>query len=184
MIQLAHELPQQETTFLALQAANRSWYPHSFLKPKETNEPALSSAISTVQSFISTIKDHGIATRNILVIGFSQGACLACEYVATHPQRYGGLAALSGGLIGEEVTETSYAGDIAKTPVFLGCSDVDPHIPVERVHLTANAFELLNGRVTKQIYEGMGHTVNTDEISRITALLEQLQQDTNEEYNE
>lgn len=175
MLQFANELPQQDITFIALQAANQTWYPYSFLEPQERNEPELSSAIRAIDSVLSDITDTGIPTNNILLVGFSQGACLTSEYIATHPQRYGGVAVLSGGLIGDNLNEDVYSGDLDSTPIFLGCSDVDPHIPVERVHFTARVFRSLNGDVTKRIYEGMGHGINADEVRYVSGMIERLQ---------
>ena len=110
-------------------------------------------------------------------MGFSQGACLASEYVARHPARYGGLIALSGGLIGEEVIEENYSGDLEGTPYFVGCSDIDSHIPEERVHQSAAVMEKLGAEVTKKIYPGMGHTVNADEIKHAQDIINRVQND-------
>lgn len=118
--------------------------------------------------------DAGIPTERVMILGFSQGACLASEYIARNPRRYGGLAVLSGGLIGESVDQDDYQGDLDGTPVFLGCSDVDPHIPEERVHKSAGIFEQLNGDVTKRLYEGMGHGINQDEIDHVSGMVASL----------
>ena len=116
----------------------------------------------------------GIPTDRIMVLGFSQGACLASEFVARNPTRYGGLAVLSGGLIGETVDPDDYEGDLEETPVFLGCSDVDPHIPEERVHESAEIFKQLHGDVTKRLYEGMGHGINQDEVDYVSTMVAEL----------
>ncbi|MFW6003551.1 MAG: alpha/beta hydrolase [Halanaeroarchaeum sp.] len=157
---------------LAPQAARNTWYPHSFLAPVEENEPGRSSGLEAIDRAVTRASEAGIPRSDVVLLGFSQGACLASEYLARNPRRYGGLAALSGGLIGESVDESSFDGSIEGTPVFLGCSDVDPHIPVARVELTARVFEDLGGDVTTEIYEGMGHTVNQAEYDRVAALVD------------
>ena len=164
---------------LAPQAAANTWYPNSFLAPVERNEPGRSSGLAAVGNAVRTATDAGIDAERVLVAGFSQGACLASEFVARTPREYGGLAALSGGLIGETVAIGDYvAGDeadpLAGTPAFLGCSDVDPHIPEERVHVTDEVLSALGADVETRIYEGMGHGINEDETERVTALVSAL----------
>ena len=164
----------------APQAANATWYPTSFLAPLSQNEPWLSSALATVGDVVTHMTDAGVPPERIVLLGFSQGACLSLEYAARHPQRYGGVVALSGGLIGsgtipgeqppDDKTFT-YDGSLEQTPVFLGCSDVDAHIPVGRVHTSAEVFTDLDAAVTKRIYPGMGHTVNTDEVAFVRSLV-------------
>ena len=152
---------------LAPQAMGNTWYPNPFTAPVEQNEPGRSSGLGAIETAIETANDAGIPTERVLVLGFSQGACLASEFVARNPRRYGGLAALSGGLIGETIDASAYSGDLDGTPAFLGCSDVDPHIPEERVHETATVLEELGADVETRIYEGMGHGVNEDELSAV-----------------
>lgn len=168
-------LQQPGVAMLAPQAANNTWYPYPFMEPVEKNEPARQSGLQAIEEAIAAANDAGIPTEQVLVLGFSQGACLASEYVARNPRRYGGVVAFSGGLIGETIDPDEYAGDLDGTPYFAGCSDVDPHIPVERVHTTAEVFEQLNADVEKRIYRGMGHGVNEEEIEyaagMVTALL-------------
>ena len=164
---------------LAPQAAANTWYPNSFLAPVADNEPGRSSGLRAVADAVGTATDAGIASERVLVAGFSQGACLASEFVARRPREYGGLAALSGGLIGESVDVDDYAGDVpddalAGTPAFLGCSDVDPHIPEERVHGTAAVLEALGGDVETRIYEGMGHGINADETEYVSSMVTDL----------
>jgi len=148
---------------LAPQAAGNTWYPNAFTAPVESNEPERTSALCAVGDAVEAATVAGHSRDRIALVGFSQGACLASEYLARHPDRYGGLAALSGGLIGETIDPDEYEGDLQHMPVFLGCSDVDPHIPAERVHETAAVFERLGADVTERLYEGMGHGVNDDE---------------------
>lgn len=174
MLDLARELDVDGVAFLALQAARRTWYPNGFMEPVERNEPWLSSALSFVDRTLQDVEDAGVAATATVLVGFSQGGCLASTFVARNPRRYGGLAALSAGLIGPEGTDFDLDGDLEGTPVFLGCSDVDPHIPVERVHETRAVLEDLGADVTERIYEGMGHTVNRDELEAVSELVESV----------
>ncbi|MFO8099036.1 MAG: alpha/beta fold hydrolase [Salinibacter sp.] len=171
MLALADELDLPDVAYLAPQAARRSWYPQSFLAPLEQNEPELSSALQRMSTLLDQIQDAGLEADRVVLLGFSQGACLATEYAARHPQRYGGIAALSGGLIGPEDAPLEYEGWLADTPVFLGCSDQDPYIPLERVQDTADVLDRMGARVTTRIYEGMGHTTNEDELRHLRRLL-------------
>ncbi|OYR50855.1 alpha/beta hydrolase [Halorubrum sp. Ea8] len=179
----------RETTGLSLlapQAASNTWYPNSFLAPVADNEPGRSSGLRAVGRAVETATDAGVSPERVLVAGFSQGACLASEFVARNPTRYGGLAVLSGGLIGESVDVDDYVshaaaavdGDAAEslggTPAFLGCSDVDPHIPEARVHETTAVLEALGADVDERIYEGMGHGINEDETDAVAALVSSL----------
>ncbi|WP_135534951.1 alpha/beta hydrolase [Halostella pelagica] len=174
IVAMADEFRQRGVAYFAPQAARNAWYPNSFLAPVESNEPGRSSGLQAIEDAVEAAEDVGIPTERVLLLGFSQGGCLASEYVARNPRRYGGLVALSGGLIGPEVDPESYQGSIAGTPVFLGCSDEDPHIPLERVHETTETFERLDGDVTERIYEGMGHGVNEDEIGFVSGMLADL----------
>jgi phospholipase/carboxylesterase len=137
ILDLGREVATEGVALLAPQAARNTWYPSSFMNPVEDNEPGRTSGLAALDRAVETAVDAGVARERVAVVGFSQGACLASEYVARDPTRYGGLAALSGGLIGETLDPDGYAGDLAGTPAFLGCSDRDPHIPEERVHETA-----------------------------------------------
>jgi phospholipase/carboxylesterase len=130
--------------------------------------------LQAVGEAVATATDAGVPTEQVVVLGFSQGACLGSEFVARNPTRYGGAVALSGGLIGETVDPEDYTGDLDGTPYFVGCSDVDPHIPVERVHLTADVFEGLGADVEKRIYEGMSHGVNEDELGYVDGMVAEL----------
>jgi phospholipase/carboxylesterase len=167
-------LGRDGVAMLAPQAARNTWYPNSFLAPVEQNEPGRSSGLEAVGDAVATATDAGIATENVVILGFSQGACLGSEFVARNPTRYGGAVAFSGGLIGDTVDPDDYTGDLDDTPVFLGCSNVDPHIPEERVHLTADVFEGLGADVETRIYEGMGHGVNEDEIQYVEGMVDAL----------
>jgi phospholipase/carboxylesterase len=174
IVQMADEFYHRGVAFLAPQAARNTWYPNSFLAPVESNEPGRSSGLQAIADAIETANEADIPTERVMLLGFSQGACLASEYVAQNPRRYGGLAVLSGGVIGPEGKEMDYEGDLEGTPIFLGCSDTDPHIPEERVHETADVFEAMGADVTTRIYEGMGHGVNEDEIDHVSGMVENL----------
>jgi phospholipase/carboxylesterase len=168
---MAEEFDYDDVAYLAPQAAGSTWYPQSFLAPVERNEPGRSSGLEVIGDLVADAEDADVPRERVLVSGFSQGACLASEFVARNPTRYGGLAALSGGLIGESIDRADYAGDLEGTPAFLGCSDVDPHIPEERVHETAAVLEDLGSDVMTRIYEGMGHTVNEDELGHVDEMI-------------
>ena len=176
MLQLAADVGQDGIATLAPQAARQTWYPNSFLAPVERNEPGRRSGLQAISDAINEAADAGIPTERVMLIGFSQGACLASEYLARNPRRYGGLAALSGGLIGETLAD-EYPGDLEGTPVFLGCSDTDPHIPEERVHETAAVLESMDADVTKRLYEGMGHGITEDELAVVSEMVAALTDD-------
>ena len=169
---LSTELTADEMSFIAPQAANHTWYPYSFLEPMEKNEPYLSAALQRLADLVADVEAAGVPAEKIVLLGFSQGACLATEFAARNARRYGGVCGLSGGLIGPPGTEREYPGSLDGTPVFLGCSDVDSHIPVDRVHETEEVLRALGGDVTKQIYPGMGHTINRDEIQHIQQIVD------------
>ena len=174
IVRMADEFHEHGVAFLAPQAARNTWYPNSVLAPVERNEPGRTSGLQAIRDAVDEANDVGIPTERVMLLGFSQGACLASEFVARNPRRYGGLAVLSGGLIGPDVDPEEYEGSVEGTPVFLGCDDEDPHIPLERVHETAAAFERLDADVTKRIYEDLGHGVNDDEIDHVSAMVRGL----------
>lgn len=176
MLPLADEFAQPDFHYIAPQAANHTWYPYSFLEPKEKNQPGISSGLQRIYNLIKHLEQEGIPQEKIMLLGFSQGACLATEFAARHPAKYGGVVGFSGGLIGEEIEFAEYSGDLEHTPVFLGCSDVDPHIPEERVNETEHVFQQLGASVTKKLYEGMAHTVNEDEIKTVRGMMANLLQ--------
>lgn len=176
MFPLAEEFAQPTFHYRAIQAQKNTWYPYSFLSPREQNQPGIKSGLQSIYDQIEIIEKAGISKGKIIILGFSQGACLASEYVARHPQKFGGLVALSGGLIGDEIEKDSYQGSLEDTEIFLGCSDVDPHIPKERVDLTEQVLKSLEGNVTKKIYKNMAHTVNRDEINQIRKIMANLLQ--------
>lgn len=171
---LAEAFNAPGTAFVAPQATSNVWYPYPFMSQLEANQPWLDSALAAVGSVVDRVAAAGIAHDKIVLLGFSQGACLASEYAARHARRYGGVVALSGGLIGPEVVEGRYTGDLAGTPAFFGCSDVDPHIPLDRVTATATLYRARGAAVEQRTYRGFGHSVNQDEIDWVQALLATL----------
>jgi predicted esterase len=171
ILTLVPAFDQPDLAYLAPQATGFTWYPNSFLAPLESNEPYLSSALQLINELVVQLEAAGLAPQQIVIGGFSQGACLASEYVARHARRYGGLLAFSGGIIGPPGTPREYPGSLEGMPLFLGCSDVDPHIPLARVEETAAVFTALRGLVTKRIYPRMGHTINQDEVDHAKQLL-------------
>ena len=171
ILTLAPAFGVADVAYLAPQAAGGTWYPFGFMSPIERNEPGISSGMRTIDRVRTKIISAGIPTERIFLLGFSQGACLATEYVARHAGRYGGVAGLSGGLIGPDGTPRDYPGSLEGTPVFLGCSDVDGHIPAERVRETADVLRRLGGDVTMRLYPGMGHSINADEIAAVKDML-------------
>jgi phospholipase/carboxylesterase len=167
------DLARPGVALLAPQADRDTWYPNGFMDPVETNEPRRTSALRAVDRTVTHATASGTPRGRVLLVGFSQGACVACDYVARTPARYGGLAALSGGLIGERLPD-DYAGDLERTPVFFGCSEGDSWIPEERVHDSAAVFEALNADVTTRIYDGDDHRINDDELARLDELVAAL----------
>jgi phospholipase/carboxylesterase len=156
---------------LAPQATNHTWYPNSFLAPVVNNEPWLSSALALVKELVADVQSAGIAQENIFFVGFSQGACLTLEFAMRNAAKYGGIAAFTGGVIGNKINTDNYSGDFGGAPVFLGSSDPDPHIPVERVYATSNLLKNRNADVTEKIYPNMGHTISEDEIAIVNRLI-------------
>jgi predicted esterase len=172
MLGLAAAIAVEDIAWLAPQAEGGAWYPHSFMAAIESNEPWLSASLDLLGRLMARCETAGLPPGRVALAGFSQGACLSAEYAARNARRYGGLVLLSGGLIGPPGTPRRYAGSLAGTPVLLGCSDVDPHIPVERVHETARVLSSMGADVDERIYPGLGHTVTDDEIAAARALLE------------
>jgi predicted esterase len=174
MFSLADEFAQPNFHYVAPQAQNHTWYPYSFLQPKENNQPGLNSGLQRIYDLMEDIKSAGIPAEKIILLGFSQGGCLATEFAARHPQKLGGVVGLSGGLIGPDIDPSLYTGSMEQTPVFLGCSNIDPHIPKDRVDETEAVFEKLYAKVTKSIYKGMPHTVNDDEVKMVRGMMADL----------
>jgi predicted esterase len=171
---LAASFWREEVAYVAPAAAGHSWYPQSFLAPLAANEPYLSSALSRVHQMLDELAVAGVPAEQVMVLGFSQGACLALEATARRPRRYGALVGLSGGRIGPPGARWPEEGSLAGTPAFLGCSDVDPHVPWERVEESAASLTRMGAEVTVRRYPGMPHTVNADEVSAASELLARL----------
>jgi predicted esterase len=174
MLSLVPELDCPDFACLAPQAIGFSWYPYPFMAPLCQNEPWLSSGLGRIQNLLTQLEEAGLDSHRVVLLGFSQGACLGLEYTARFPRRYGAVIGLSGGLIGPPGTTWEYPEHLDSTPIFLGCSDVDLHIPCTRVDETARVLEHLGAKVTERIYPEMGHTVNLDEIQYVRDLLSKL----------
>lgn len=174
ILALAAELDAPGTVFVAPQADLGTWYPHTFLAPLQRNEPHLSSALALLGAIVTTLDGHGIPPERQLLLGFSQGGCLVLEFSGRHPRRYGGVIGLSAGLIGPVGRQWKFGGSLDGTPVFIGCSDRDPHIPRERVEESARELAHIDGAVDLQVYPSMGHTVNRDELDHVQKLIERL----------
>ncbi len=174
ILDLVPRLTRPNVTYLAPTAANRTWYPYSFMADTASNEPFLSSALSVVGSLVSDVEAAGIQRDHIVVLGFSQGACLTSEFAIRSASRFGGLVAFSGGVIGPPGTTWNHQGRFGGTPMFFGCSDVDAHVPETRVRESAELCERMGAKVTTKIYPGMGHLVNDDEIAHAQALLDSI----------
>lgn len=174
ILDLAARFLRPDLTYLAPAAAGRTWYPHSFLADRDSNEPGLSSALGVMAGLVAQAEAAGVPRRQVVVAGFSQGACLAAEFAVRHPARYGGIVVYSGGVIGPPRTEWPDTGDLAGTPMFFGCSDVDSHVPDARVGESAALCTRLGAAVTRRVYPGMGHLVNDDEIAWMQTLLATL----------
>ena len=174
ILELVPRLDRGQLAFLAPAAAGGTWYPLSFLADREKNEPFLSSALRRIDAIVAELISAGTPPNRIILMGFSQGACLATEFVYRHPRPYGGLVAFSGGLVGPPGTTWTATADFGGTAVFLGCSDVDPHVPQSRVAETAAVFARLGAEVIERIYPGMGHLVSDDEIVHAQKVIDRL----------
>jgi phospholipase/carboxylesterase len=171
MLSFADAFAQPDIAYLAPQAPGSAWYPHSFMAPLGQNEPALSNALAMVASAVAHLAGQAVPPERLVLLGFSQGGCLSLEYAARHARRYGGVVGLSAGLIGPPGAPRIYPGSLSGTPVFIGCSDVDHHIPLGRVHESTEVLQRMGGDVTECIYPGMAHTVNDDEVRHVRSLL-------------
>ena len=164
ILSLASYFPVKDFALFAPEATGNTWYPYSFMAPVASNEPWLTSALQLLSTIVDEIEGAGIEKQNIYFLGFSQGACLTLEFVTRNAARYGGVIAFTGGLIGERINTENYKGDFSDTPVFIGTSDPDPHVPVTRVHDTTKMLTSLNAQVTEKVYKMMGHTITAEEI--------------------
>ena len=174
ILDLSGELEQGGFVFLAPQAEGNTWYPTTFLAPRRQNEPWLGGALVAIDKVVRSCRDEGVPLERTILLGFSQGACLALEYAARNPRSYGGVVGLSGGLIGDALAPSDYSGDLSGSVVFLGCSDDDPHIPRERVSLSAEILRNLGAEVMLNFYSDMGHTIIDDEIVFVRKMMRSL----------
>ena len=168
---LSDHLQVKDFAIVAPKATNNTWYPYSFLMPPQQNEPWLSSALQVIKEIINDLVAKGVTQELIYFLGFSQGACLTLEFVTRNATRFGGVVALTGGLIGDKIYEQNYAGNFDGTKIFIGTSDPDPHVPVQRVHDSELILRKLNAAVTVKVYKGMGHTINQDELDAANMIL-------------
>jgi predicted esterase len=175
ILTIAQELNVPGVAYIAPQAAGNQWYPHRFIERTERNEPWLTSALQTVDAVLAHVRDAGIPAARTILLGFSQGACLALEYAARNPRRYGGLVGLSGAMIENGDRPREYTGSLEGTPVFLGCGEPDPHIPEGRLQRSAVLLRDLGGEVTLKVYPGMGHTVNEEELGYVREIVRRVQ---------
>ncbi|WP_134089292.1 alpha/beta hydrolase [Olivibacter sp. XZL3] len=171
IISLQRFLKLDDMAISAPQASNNSWYPYSFMAPEQDNQPALDSAIATIAEVVEEIKANGIKEEQIYFLGFSQGACLTLEYVARNATKYGGVVALTGGLIGEQLKKARYQGDFQQTPILVTTSDPDPHVPLSRVEESVSVLEALGAQVSLKIFKGKMHSISKEELDLANRLV-------------
>ena len=174
ILDLVPQLARPDVTYLAPAAANRTWYPYSFLADIASNEPGLSSGLAVIGTLVSRAEAAGVPRDRIVLLGFSQGACLTTEFAVRNATRYGGIVVYSGGAIGPPGTTWDESGRFDGTPMFFGCSDIDSHVPAARVIESAELCSRMGADVTRRLYPGMGHTINDDEIAWAQHLLDAL----------
>lgn len=175
ILDLFARLRRPELAAIAPAAVGGTWYPYSFMAPREQNEPGITSGLFVIESIVSSLIEHGLPAHRIVLLGFSQGACLTAEFAFRHPRSYGGVMVLSGGLIGEPgTTWDDTPGSLDNVPVFFGCSDVDSHIPVARVLESEEVFIRAGAAVTRRLYPGMGHLVNDDEVLFVQSVVDAM----------
>lgn len=167
IIALSTQLKVTDFALVAPQATNNTWYPYSFMAPPSQNEPWLSSALDLLKGVVDDLKGNGFKTENIYFLGFSQGACLTLEFVTRNAKRYGGVAAFTGGLIGDKIYSENYTGDFEDTPVFIGTGNPDAHVPLGRVHESTLILKNMNANVLEKVYDNRAHTISQDEIDRV-----------------
>lgn len=168
---LITDIKADDFLYVAPRAAGNTWYPFRFIESRQANEPGISSGLALIDAIVKSLNESGITSDKIYLLGFSQGACLTVDYLARYPDKFGGVFALSGALIGDKLNEQDYSGDLQNTPIFFGCSENDFHIPEERIHESAEIFKHLNASVSTRIYPNLGHTINHDEIKFINNII-------------
>lgn len=171
ILSLASHFKVEVFALMAPEATNNTWYPNSFLAPTEQNEPWLSSALDLLQETVDEVLEQGISSESIYFMGFSQGACLTLEFVTRNAKKFGGVAAFTGGLIGQHIDESNYSGDFGGTPIFIGTGNPDSHVPVSRVNESVKILEKMNAKVNLEIYDGRPHTISQDEIEQANTLI-------------
>jgi len=174
VLELARAMDRPEFSYIAPEASDRTWYPHSFMAERSSNEPGITSGLAVIDTLLRQVLEAGIPVENVMLLGFSQGACLTAEYAYRHPSRFGGVIVYSGGLIGPPGTTWTSGGGFDGVPVFLGCSDVDSHVPKARVEESAQVFRRMGAEVTERIYPGMGHLVNDEEIEFARGVMDRI----------
>lgn len=165
ILSLSEELDVADFTIYVPQASQNSWYPYSFMAPVAQNQPALDVALHTLDKIVKSIQEQNISSKNIYLLGFSQGACLTAEYTTRYAQPFGGIILFTGGLIGEVLNTSQYNGDFESTPVFISTGDPDSHVPVSRVEETVKIMENRGAIVTKKIFANRPHTILQEEIN-------------------
>lgn len=168
---LSSQLNVSEYALLAPEATNNTWYPYSFLAPPDQNEPWLSSALDLLKEAVDDVTKQGITTENIYFLGFSQGACLALEFVTRHAKKWGGVVAFTGGLIGDKINQENYSGNFNDTPVFIGTGNPDPHVPIARIHESVSILEKMNAKVYLRVHEGRPHSISPDEMEEVNRVI-------------
>ncbi len=171
ILSLVPEFHAPHLTYLAPEAHGNTWYPNSFMAPRETNEPWLTSALQQIESTVQSAINAGVPSERIVIGGFSQGACLSSEFVVTHPRRYAALLAFTGGLIGPPDADLTHKGDLQGMPAFFGSGDPDPHVPWSRVEQSAQVVSAMGGVVTLRRYPGRPHTITADELAVAAKLI-------------
>ncbi|MDN3724119.1 dienelactone hydrolase family protein [Aequorivita sp. SDUM287046] len=171
IIRVASHLNVSEYALLAPAATNNTWYPYSFMAPPAQNEPWLFSALDLLEEVVAEITEQGITPNSIFFMGFSQGACLTLEFVARHAQKYGGVAAFTGGMIGDTLSPENYSGDFEGTSIFISTGDPDPHVPLERVKESVALLQIMNASVHIEVYKGRPHTISQDEIDKANKMI-------------
>jgi phospholipase/carboxylesterase len=171
ILTISNYLHVKDYALIAPQATGNTWYPYSFMAPPSENEPWLSSALSVLKEVTADVIADGISAENIYFLGFSQGACLTLEYISRNATKYGGAVAFTGGLIGDKIYPANYSGQFDNTPVFIGTSNPDPHVPVARVRETEQVLQGMGAAITVNVYNNMGHTISQDEIDQANRIV-------------
>ena len=172
ILSLSKYLELKNFSLVAPQAPGYTWYPHSFLVPQSQNQPHLDRSLSIIEKIVADAISKGVDEKNIFFLGFSQGACLSLEYTARHAKKWGGVVAFTGGLIGDTLQTENYKGNFAGTPIYIGTSDPDPHVPLSRVHETEKVLNAMGANVTVDVFKNMGHTINETEITKANTILQ------------